>query len=102
MKRRIPSERRYWKFEAARTAADLQAGGYLWFAVAAWNLCGVGGMPSFALYPQKMLSFDSQFFAVAQMKVVMVSKVWTSWPNTRMWVLFFRIGTCPLWMGSRL
>lgn len=59
--------------EAARTAVDLQAGGYLWFAVAAWNLCGVGGMPSFALYPQTMLNFDSQFFAVAQMKVVMAS-----------------------------
>jgi hypothetical protein len=56
---------------SARTAADLQALGYLCFALAAWNLCGVGGMPGFALYPDKMIALDARDFAVGQMKVVM-------------------------------
>ena len=56
--------------EASRDAADMQAAGYLCFAVAAWNLCGVGGMPGFALYPQKMLKFGVAF-ATGQLKTVM-------------------------------
>lgn len=58
--------------EAQRVATDLQACGYLWFAVAAWNLCGVGSMPSYALDPVKMIRLDSQGFAIGQMKVVML------------------------------
>lgn len=63
----------------ARGAADLQAAGYLWFAVAAWNLCGVGGMPGYALYPERVFRFETQEFAVGQMKVVMLCLVlgWT-------------------------
>jgi len=56
---------------ASRKAVDLQAVGYLFFALAAWNLCGVGGPPGFALYPEKMLVLEPKFFAVAQLKVVM-------------------------------
>jgi hypothetical protein len=65
--------------EVLRGAADLQACGYLWFAVAAWNLCGVGSMPSYALDPLKMIRFGSQAFATGQMKVVMLNLVlgWT-------------------------
>jgi hypothetical protein len=65
--------------ETARGAADLQACGYLWFAVAAWNLCGVGGMPGYALYPERVIRFGSQGFAAGQMKVVMLCLVlgWT-------------------------
>jgi len=67
----------YWgKYRAqlspvSRKAVDLQAVGYLFFALAAWNLCGVGGPPGFALYPEKMLVLEPKFFAVAQLKVVM-------------------------------
>src|SRR4030066_272874 len=39
--------------DAMRPAADWQGLGYLAFALAAWNLCGFGGMPSFAVYPEK-------------------------------------------------
>jgi len=52
-------------------ASDFQAMGYLSFALAAWNLCGVGSIPGMAMYPEKMLAFEPRFFAVAQLKVVM-------------------------------
>lgn len=55
-----------------RSATDLQAAGLLCFAMAAWNLCGVGGMPAYALSPEKMLALDSRGFAIGQMKAVMV------------------------------
>lgn len=57
--------------DAALATADLQGAGYLCFAIAAWNLCGVGAMPGFALYPESVLSLNSRSFAVGQMKVVM-------------------------------
>ncbi|MET0068035.1 MAG: hypothetical protein ABW076_16945 [Candidatus Thiodiazotropha sp.] len=59
----------------ARLGADLQGAGYLCFAVVAWNLCGVGGMPSFALDPEKMLATGSRGFAIGQMKAIMVALV---------------------------
>lgn len=68
---------RYWGehrarlAQGARGAADLQGAGYLCFALAAWNLCGVGGMPSFLVYPQQAVAFGSVDFAVGQMKAVM-------------------------------
>ena len=55
-----------------RTAVDLHGAGYLCFAMGAWNLCGIGGMPSFALDPEKMLALGSRGFAIGQMKAVMV------------------------------
>jgi len=55
-----------------RGATDLQAAGYVCFAMAAWNLCGVGGMPSFLLDPGKALSLNSVELAIGQMKSVMV------------------------------
>lgn len=57
--------------EVARPAADWQGLGLLAFALAAWNLCGVGGMPSFAVYPEKMLALGAVPFAVGQLKAVM-------------------------------
>jgi len=57
---------------ASRFALDLHGTGHLCFAIAAWNLCGVGGMPSFALAPEIMVATGSQAFAVGQMKTVMV------------------------------
>ncbi len=56
----------------ARTGADLQGAGYLCFAIVAWNLCGLGGLPSFALDPEKMLATGSRGFAIGQMKSIMV------------------------------
>lgn len=67
----------YWGSYRARqpanrhTALDLQAVGYLCFALAAWNTCGFGGPPSFALFPEKMLALDTRGFAVGQLKSVM-------------------------------
>ena len=68
----------YWGSYRARQPAnrhgalDLQAIGYLCFALAAWNMCGFGGAPSFALFPEKMLALDSRAFAIGQLKSVMV------------------------------
>ncbi|UCE89683.1 MAG: hypothetical protein JSW10_02275 [Pseudomonadota bacterium] len=68
---------RYWGehrsrlAKSARGSADLQGAGYVCFALAAWNLCGVGGMPSFLIYPQQALAFGTEGFAVGQMKTVM-------------------------------
>jgi len=56
---------------AMRPAADWQGLGYLAFALAAWNLCGFGGMPSFAIYPEKMIALNAIPFAVGQLKAVM-------------------------------
>lgn len=67
----------YWGSYRARqpasrhTALDLQAVGYLCFALAAWNACGFGGAPAFALYPEKMLALDARAFAVGQLKAIM-------------------------------
>jgi len=57
--------------EALRPAADWQGLGLLAFALAAWNLCGFGGMPSFAVYPEKMIALNAVPFAVGQLKAVM-------------------------------
>jgi len=57
--------------DAMRPAADWQGLGLLAFALAAWNLCGFGGMPSFAAYPEKMIALNAIPFAVGQLKAVM-------------------------------
>jgi hypothetical protein len=45
--------------ENAKTAADLQMLGYVFFAFASWTVCGIGGIPCYALYPDKMLKFQT-------------------------------------------
>jgi hypothetical protein len=55
----------------ARIATDWMAAGYFCFALAAWNLCGVGGMPGFALYPERVIELQTLGFVVGQLKVVM-------------------------------
>jgi len=57
--------------ETRRAAADWQGLGYLAFALAAWNLCGFGSMPGFALQPDKMIALDAVPFAVGQLKSIM-------------------------------
>jgi len=67
----------YWGSYRARqpanrhAALDLQAIGYLCFALAAWNSCGFGSVPSFALFPEKMIELDTRDFAVGQLKSIM-------------------------------
>lgn len=67
----------YWKkYRASLTTShkvplDIKAMGYLCFAMAAWNICGFGGPPSFALYPEKMLQLGTHAFAVGQLKAIM-------------------------------
>ena len=67
----------YWGSYRARQPAsrhaslDLQAIGYVCFALAAWNTCGFGDAPSFALFPEKMIALDTRGFAVGQLKSIM-------------------------------
>jgi hypothetical protein len=67
----------YWGVYRSRqpgsrhAALDLQAIGYLCFALAAWNICGFGSVPSFALFPEKMIALGSRDFAVGQLKSIM-------------------------------
>ena len=56
----------------SRAGTDLKGVGYLYFAVATWNLCGIGGMPSFALEPDRMIELGTRGFATGQMKTVMI------------------------------
>ena len=58
--------------QTQRRASDFQGAGYACFAMAAWNLCGVGGMPAFALTPERMLATGTAAFATGQMKAVML------------------------------
>lgn len=58
--------------QEARAGTDLKGAGYLYFAMATWNLCGIGGMPSFALEPDRMIGLGTREFATGQMKTVMV------------------------------
>ncbi len=55
----------------SQIAADLKMAGYFFFLLAGWELCGLGGIPFFALYPEKMLYFNTLPFAVAQTKLIM-------------------------------
>jgi hypothetical protein len=67
----------YWGTYRARQPAsrhaslDLQAIGYLCFALAAWNSCGFGSVPSFALFPEKMIALGARDFAIGQLKSIM-------------------------------
>jgi len=58
--------------DTMRAAVDLQAIGYLMFALAAWNLCGSVGMPSFLIYPEQAVELGTQAFARGQLKTVML------------------------------
>ncbi|MFC1930327.1 hypothetical protein ACFLWE_00290 [Chloroflexota bacterium] len=44
---------------SARTAADFQLAGYVFFIVAAWYLCGLLGPPAYLLNPEKVKEFGS-------------------------------------------
>jgi hypothetical protein len=44
---------------SARTAADFQLVGYVFFLVAAWYLCGLLGPPAYLLNPEKVQEFGS-------------------------------------------
>lgn len=67
----------YWGVYRARqpasrhAALDLQAIGYFCFSLAAWNSCGFGSVPSFALFPEQMIALGSRDFAVGQLKSIM-------------------------------
>jgi hypothetical protein len=79
-----------------RTVADLQGAGYLCFAMASWNLCGIGGMPSFALTPEKMLATGASSFATGQMKAVMLLLL-AGWTLTLLgFYIAVRKGSCPV------
>lgn len=56
---------------SARAVSDLKALGYVCFALAAWSVCGFATMPSFALYPEKMIELGARPFAIGQLKAVM-------------------------------
>lgn len=53
-------------------AADMKMVGYLFFILATWNICGLGGIPFFGLYPEKMLTFGTLPSAIGHMKMIMI------------------------------
>ena len=53
-------------------AADLKMIGYFFFILATWNVCGLGGIPFFGLYPEKMLTFGTLPSATGHMKMIMI------------------------------
>lgn len=52
--------------------SDLRMVGYLFFVIAAWELCGVGSIPFFTFYPSGFEDYDSIRFIVNQSKLVLV------------------------------
>ena len=57
---------------ADRKAMDMKGIGYFFFALATWNMCGVAGMPGYALYPERSLEDNAYPFIIGQVKVVML------------------------------
>jgi len=55
----------------AKRAGDLRMTGYLFFVIASWQICGLGGIPFFTLYPQKMELFGTLPYAITQTKLIM-------------------------------
>ena len=55
-----------------RKVIDLKGTSYFFFALATWNICGVIGMPGYALYPERSLAVDAYPFIIGQVKVVML------------------------------
>ena len=55
-----------------RKVVDLKGTSYFFFALATWNLCGVVGMPGYALYPERSLAVNAYPFIIGQVKVVML------------------------------
>ncbi len=54
-----------------RRAADVTMAGYAVLACAAWQTCGLGGMPSYALFPERMIELGSRPIAVVILQQVM-------------------------------
>lgn len=48
-------------------AADLRLAGYMFFAFVAWDLCGIGSQPVYALHPEKMIEFGMRPLALQMM-----------------------------------
>ena len=56
----------------AKRAGDYRMAGYLFFVIASWQICGLGGIPFFTLYPDKMELFRTLPYAISQTKLIMV------------------------------
>jgi len=63
----------FWARERAtltgkqQLAADLRIAGLMFFAFASWFICGIGAMPVFALYPERMIEFNMRPLAINMM-----------------------------------
>ena len=57
---------------AAKSAADLQMIGQVFFLIAAWNLCGLLGAPSFILRPEVSQQFDTLALATGLGTTVLI------------------------------
>ena len=55
-----------------RAAADLKMTGYLFLLLATWNVCRLGGMPFFTLYPDKMMIFQTLSGAIIHTKLLLL------------------------------
>lgn len=66
------SQYRHRLEKAARVAMDFKLLGYLCFGIVTWQVCGFSNAPGFAIYPDKMIEFGVQPFAIGQLKSIMI------------------------------
>ena len=57
---------------AAQKIVDLQMIGYVFFIIAAWNLCGLLGAPIFALRPSLSQQFNVEILAISLGSTVLI------------------------------
>ena len=72
------SRNRHKLDDKSQIAADLKMAGYLFFLLASWEICGLGGIPFYILYPEKVIQFNSLPLAIAHTKLIMALFI-TAW-----------------------
>jgi hypothetical protein len=55
-----------------KLAVDVRFFGYALLATGVWFSCGIGGMPTLALYPEKMMSFGTHEGLVGLLSMMMI------------------------------
>ena len=63
---------------AAKYVLDFRAVGYIFFVIAAWGMCGLLGIPSFGLRPEKLIEYGSHqiLFSMGAKVLVCFSLGW--------------------------
>jgi hypothetical protein len=58
-----------------RSGLEFKILGYVCFGMVTWHICGFSNAPGFAMFPDKMIEFGVQPFAIGQLKSVMAYMV---------------------------